>query len=846
MVKNKLVLINDNIPNLANFVSSLNDTVHYLVYNRNDNISTLLSKILGLGILVGNNLDYLAFVFHYNNRYSFLEDTHFFDKNGENILNSKFTNFVSSIIDLYGIETLDFLACDLASDPLWKQYIDQFSKEYSVKVRASTNDTGNLSNGGDWILETSGEDVTQLYFTEKILNWNGLLSVEITNNFNRASCLLTNETSYNAYFTGVPDNNLPVNSLEGVVKIDSTWFATPPTNAKILMVAIGDHHTLLITDEPTNNLYVCGSNKYGATGVGFMYSNETPVSETNYEYTTKFTNLDYNGLPLFPEKRVISISVGLEHSIVLTDELTSNLYVCGNNQYYGTYVYLVSFNNSDYEIPFFSERRVIYATTFNNYSIAITDEPTNNVYVCGFNSTSGRLGLGVSNTENTTNWTNNVLIDYCAKKAVCSHNTTIVLTADNKLFIAGTVNGNTNALTFTEYSNEFVSGSEVAIDIFAGSVSPNNTEQNKYDLLLVLTDDNKVYYLNHLNFLGFPISVLDRPPNPIVFSLIEGTPNNIHSVGVNSEYTWVSSGLDLYYCGSYNGDYKTAFFADEFSNVLVNYQPSHNSSVTSPTYINTLDTNTYIYYSKSSDYNNNTITANKTTNGEFRYNNINDRVINIELVLLPNDIISTKHIPVKILTNKFENVYVTVVDGTHIQLDTSERNYYNYDEGLLTSYLKQNSILSVSEANDSCLCEDTEVLTPNGYMPITLLKVGDLVVSDDNNSYPITSYRKTTHFLNDNSYPYVVTKGSITESYPPNDVNLSKNHLIKFNGKWIAPYQLSSVTRDKTANTIVYYHISLGDYKNKNLVVNGGCVVETMCDTEEDHIEFKRRLLNNF
>jgi hypothetical protein len=63
----------------------------------------------------------------------------------------------------------DMMACALYSNPDWKYIIDTLSAQTGVTIRASTDDTGAASLGGDWFLEShSGVNLKTVYFTEAI------------------------------------------------------------------------------------------------------------------------------------------------------------------------------------------------------------------------------------------------------------------------------------------------------------------------------------------------------------------------------------------------------------------------------------------------------------------------------------------------------------------------------------------------------------------------------------------------------------------------------------------------------------------------------------------------------
>ena len=71
-----------------------------------------------------------------------------------------------------GIKQMDFLACDTLSVPRWKEFYDSLE---GVTVGASNDKTGNLKQGGDWVMESTCEDIELVYFTRSIEYYKYLL-----------------------------------------------------------------------------------------------------------------------------------------------------------------------------------------------------------------------------------------------------------------------------------------------------------------------------------------------------------------------------------------------------------------------------------------------------------------------------------------------------------------------------------------------------------------------------------------------------------------------------------------------------------------------------------------------
>jgi len=65
---------------------------------------------------------------------------------------------------------IDLLACSLVGTPAGKDWMETWEKQIGKNVAASTNITGNAEKGGDWVLESDGIDVSQVYFKKDAIS----------------------------------------------------------------------------------------------------------------------------------------------------------------------------------------------------------------------------------------------------------------------------------------------------------------------------------------------------------------------------------------------------------------------------------------------------------------------------------------------------------------------------------------------------------------------------------------------------------------------------------------------------------------------------------------------------
>ena len=80
-----------------------------------------------------------------------------------------------------GGEYFDMMACALYSNPDWKYIIDTLTTQVGrgVTIRASTDNTGSATQGGNWFLEShTGVNLKGVYFTDAIEEYQGVLYSE--------------------------------------------------------------------------------------------------------------------------------------------------------------------------------------------------------------------------------------------------------------------------------------------------------------------------------------------------------------------------------------------------------------------------------------------------------------------------------------------------------------------------------------------------------------------------------------------------------------------------------------------------------------------------------------------
>ena len=198
-VYTNVLLIDSVVQDYQTFVTSSNAQTFPVVYSSNSSRDELLALLTSAGF---SNLSRLALVFETNDNgrvYPFLNGEVLFtdsDSNGVTPF-SENMSFVVSLIQTLGITNFDFLACSTLLFSNWKNYYAVLLAQTGVTVGASDDKSGNIKYGGDWVLESTDQDVESLYFTSGIEYYQYLLASAYNYQVNVTdTATYTNSTNY--------------------------------------------------------------------------------------------------------------------------------------------------------------------------------------------------------------------------------------------------------------------------------------------------------------------------------------------------------------------------------------------------------------------------------------------------------------------------------------------------------------------------------------------------------------------------------------------------------------------------------------------------------------------------
>jgi hypothetical protein len=167
-----ILLIDSDVPNYQIFVDSVNTNTFPIVYS----VFSLKTELLALLQSNFTSIARIGIVFTSNAETSktFLDNKYFFN-DSETEPYSENLQFIINIINEFQIQNIDYLACDTLSYSAWSNYYQLLTQTTGVVVGASNDKTGNIKYGGDWVLESTSQDIESIYFTQNIEYYNFLL-----------------------------------------------------------------------------------------------------------------------------------------------------------------------------------------------------------------------------------------------------------------------------------------------------------------------------------------------------------------------------------------------------------------------------------------------------------------------------------------------------------------------------------------------------------------------------------------------------------------------------------------------------------------------------------------------
>ena len=266
-----LLLINKTVKDSNVFINSCNENTFPLAYLESTTYNDLnISNEFQTDII-----NRIAIVCH-NYQLTFVENKEF--------MSVENTEFIISMIKKFNVKNIDFLACETLNDTKWTDFYKILINATGVVIGASNDKTGNIKFGGDWVMESTSENIESIYFSKSIEYYQYLL--DVTYNFNNIAT--------NSYITYVNLSDLPTSN-------HTTWVSNL-SNGSFLYTNLMYNPTYGNSNSVNKFIYF---NSYGLSA-NLSYYLISPVYSTNTKYV-KFIRCCCFSLPM---SRWLGISLG--------------------------------------------------------------------------------------------------------------------------------------------------------------------------------------------------------------------------------------------------------------------------------------------------------------------------------------------------------------------------------------------------------------------------------------------------------------------------------------------------------------------------------------------------------
>ena len=294
-----LLLIDKYVQNYEIFYDNCNTVTHPLLdFNRDAILENLahITEISRICIVANDSKLDDNKIFLNNEPYFTLDDI---NEKGR----SSNLQFLIDLIKNKNVKHIDFLACNSLNYEMWSKYYALLTTLTGVIIGASDNKTGNIKYGGDWVMESTKEDIQNIYFTTGISNYmetllattisgDGTLDLDFslltfpvtiksTNTSSRFTVKLTTNINLNNYFI-IPA--LGVDNLANNVCFDGSGYTVTCTGTSYAGLIQSSSLLTLIKNVGIDGRYCgnladyCGWLAWGDKLTGFNGSIQTCYS----------------------------------------------------------------------------------------------------------------------------------------------------------------------------------------------------------------------------------------------------------------------------------------------------------------------------------------------------------------------------------------------------------------------------------------------------------------------------------------------------------------------------------------------------------------------------------------
>jgi len=225
----RLLLVDTRVASYETFVNSAKSNVTAVTYSfYEDTFASILSRIPSqqyesVGV-ISHKYDTPYYQFVASAQQSIIHGVEQEDAQLQSW--SEFAAFLAAL----QAPVIDMMACRLFADQEWKYVFDSLEKQLNIQIRASSDDTGNLAAGGNWIMESDNINVQDLYFTQQIEEYSYLLYDTVywkSNRINTSNVKYENQQviTWGSSLYGGDSSTVSTQLQSGVTAIYSTQYA---------------------------------------------------------------------------------------------------------------------------------------------------------------------------------------------------------------------------------------------------------------------------------------------------------------------------------------------------------------------------------------------------------------------------------------------------------------------------------------------------------------------------------------------------------------------------------------------------------------------------------------------
>jgi len=169
-----VLLIHKGVKNSQIFSDYANDSTFPIVYSS----TSTKTELLALLKAKFTTIDRIGIVFVSDSGKikSFLDGKSLFtETESTSSPYSENVEFIISILKEFSVKNIDYLACSTLQYSIWTNYYATLTRETGVIVGASNDKTGNIKFGGNWLMESTSQDIETIYFNKSIRYYSYLL-----------------------------------------------------------------------------------------------------------------------------------------------------------------------------------------------------------------------------------------------------------------------------------------------------------------------------------------------------------------------------------------------------------------------------------------------------------------------------------------------------------------------------------------------------------------------------------------------------------------------------------------------------------------------------------------------